>query len=959
MASKNVPQTTPGWLKFLRYAFVFLVLFFLLFGTQLVRIYTDWQWFGELHQRIVFYKSIDAKLLLFFGFGALFFIIVYVNIWLAIKFCESRSIIRMMHDDRVQFTDAAKGVVRWGALAGCILLSFLVGGNASTHWSEYLLYHHHIPFGVTDPLFHLDIGFYVFRLPFLDYIQGLALFTVGCAAVGAFAVHYIYNTIDFLGSGSAPIASFVRKHILALLTVFAVIFAWGILLGRYDLLTNDNGVYFGAGYTDIHARLPAANISAVVMLIVAILCLVNIWVGRPFRLPIAGFGAWVVIAFLAGGIWPSLMQRFTVVPNQFGMEKPYIAYDIKYTQQAYGLSNVQVLPFSGVKPADANVLKENEATIKNIRLWDWPQLGAVYTAKQARQTYYTFNLSANPNSGATGFDIDVDRYHLGGEYRQVMLAAREMNQAGLPNSAQTWQNQRLQYTHGYGVVMSPVNEVDSDGLPSYFLSQIPVQSSIPGFNVTVPQIYYGQLNNSYVLVDTKQQEFDYPSGDKNVMTQYDGTGGIKLGGIVNRTIWALRTGDANLLLSTDLTDSSKILFRRNIRNRVETLAPFLNWDNDPYLVVDNGRLVWIMDAYTVTDRYPYSKSTEVGTGIDGVDQVFNYIRNSVKAVVDAYNGSVTFYVSDMNDPIIKAWAQIFPGLLVPMSQMPPDLVQHIRYPEDMFRFQRNIYTIYHINDPLEYYQKNDAWMVPPDPTASPDTTDTSGVMGMENSQVRMQPYYIIMRLPGEKHEEFMIMSPFTYLSIPNMSAWMCAKCDPGDYGHLLVYRFPKNSTINGPGNIMAQINSQPEISQFRTLQNQQGSHVLFGNMLVIPMNSSIVFAVPLYVQSTGSGSASVPEIREVILATGDRIVMRPTLEEAVAALPSAGSANQTSTQSAIIPANPMNANPSPHGGTVKDMIKQLSGELQNAQAKQKEYNDALNRMSQTIQQLKSKVGSTP
>jgi uncharacterized membrane protein (UPF0182 family) len=955
MPENPISRRTPRWLLILRYSFIILCLAAILFGAQTVKIITDWQWFGEMHQRAVFIGILQARLLLFFGTGGLFIITGLFNIWLAIRMNETRMPSRMIDINREQITAAARKALVWLSFAGVIFFAFMIGGNAVTHWSEYLLFTHAVPYGQTDPIFHNDIGFYVFRLPFLNYLQNLFLFIIGLTAAGVFGVHYTYRAIDFVGQAGAPISSSIQKHLLTLAGIFAFVFAWGELLGRYDYLVGDNGVYFGAGYTDVHARIPVTNILAVIMTLVGILCFVNIWKGRPFRLPLAGLATWVIIFLIGAAFWPGFMQRFTVIPNQFGKEKTYIADDIHFTQTAYKLDHVEEMPFPGTKPVTAQILAANKTTIHNIRLWDWPQLGAVYSAKQARQTYYTFNLPASAATNGSSFDIDVDRYNINGEYRQVMLGAREMYQQGLPQSAQTWQNQHLQYTHGYGVVMSPVNEADSDGLPEYFLSQIPVQSSVPGMDVTVPQIYYGEQDYDYVFVDSKQAEFDYPSGEKNMETRYDGTGGILLGGMFNRTLWAIRTGDANILLSTDLTSKSRILFRRNIRNRVQTLAPFLNWDNDPYLIVNNGRLVWMMDAYTVSDRYPYSKSTYVGTGLADIDQVFNYIRNSVKATVDAYNGTVKFYVSDSSDPIIQAWERIFPSLFTQMDQMSPELKAHVRYPEDFFRFQRDIYTIYHINDPLAYYQKNDAWAVPQDPTAP---TDSEGNQIQDPSQTRMMPYYIIMRLPGEKQEEYMMMTPFTYLSIPNMSGWMCAKCDPEDYGHLLLYRFPKDSTINGPANIIAQVNAQSDISQFRTLQDQRGSKVIFGNMLVIPVDSSLLFAIPVYVQSTGGGQASVPELRQVILASDDRIVMRPTLEQAIEALPTipSNSSPAMNAGKGLKSQSPSGLNPVT-GNSLSDLVNQVSNDYDHAKQKQQEYNSALDALGKSLQNLKNSLGT--
>ena len=955
--SSSAAGRTPGWLTFLRYAFIFMVVILALFGFQAVRLYTDWQWFGELKQTGVFTGTVYARMLLFFGLGTFFFLFSYFNLWLAQRYHQDGFTLHLQDNDREQLTLVARKAMRWIALAAAVFFAFMVGGNATTHWSEYLLFVNPASFGQVDPVFHQDIGFYVFRLTFLNYLQGLMLFTVGATLVGTAVIHYSNQALDLLAHGVGLVAIQVRRHLLILLSLFAIIYAWGIWLSRYDLLYSDYGVFFGAGYTDVHARIPALTLETILMLAVAALCLVNIRQGKPFRLPLAGLGLWVVVSILAGGVWPEMMQRFTVVPNQFGREKQYIAHDINFTQRAYGLDRVRIKNFKGNTSVSAADLKDNSATIENIRLWDWPQLGSVYTAKQAKQPYYRFNLPDTATSTGTDFNIDVDRYQLGGRYRQVMVAAREMYQEGLPASAQTWQNQRLQYTHGYGAVMSPVNQVDPAGLPDYFMREMPIQFEHPELKLDKPQIYYGELANDYVFVDTTQSEFDYPSGQGNKETRYEGKGGIPVGGILNRMAWSVRLGDANLVLSSDLSSKSRILFRRNIRERVQKLAPFLNWDNDPYLVVDNGAMVWMMDGYTVTDRYPYSKPTAVGTGMQDVDQVFNYIRNSVKAVVNAYDGSVTLYTADKSDPVLQAWTKIFPGLFVPLDQMPASLVSHIRYPEDMFRFQRDIYTNYHISDPLSYYQKNDAWSVPADPSQQVENDQAAA----DSARQRMLPYYVIMRLPGEDKEEFMMMTPFTFLSVPNMSAWMAAKCDPEDYGHIIVYRFPKDSSVNGPANIMAQVKALTDVSTFQTLQGQQGSKVIFGNMLVIPVANSLLYAIPVYVQSTTGGVAAVPEIRQVILASGDRVVMRPSLTEAVTAL--------SQTSAAILTPGNQNAAPNPPAGPVTgqgngvgaastgpaDTLQRALSAYDRARQKEKEYNSTLDELGKALKDLKGKV----
>jgi uncharacterized membrane protein (UPF0182 family) len=948
MSMEGARRPAPKWLRITRIIVLATVAVLVLFGYQLTRLYTDWLWFHEVRQSAVFATILGVRLTLFFGLGLLFFIVFYFNVWLAGRLNARQARPRYMDPEREVYAQIARAATRWLGVGGAIFLSFLVGGNASTHWSEYLQFTHPEHFGVADPVFGHDVGFYAFRLPFLGYLQSWLLFTIGAAAVGTAIIHYGERAADFVGGSLAAVPSTVRRHLLWLGALFAFVFAWGHWLARYDALWSNNGAFIGAGYTDIHARIPAQVIQTVLMLLVGLLCIVNTTRGKPFALPAAGLAVWLVASFVLVSIWPAFVQRFRVVPNQFTAEKPYIERDIRFTRQAYGLDKVKEQAVPSVAPLTATDLAQNSETINNIRLWDWPQLGAVYEAKQALRQYYRFRLPEFATFTTGDFNIDVDRYHLGGEYRQVMVSPRELYAEGLPSQARTWINMRLQYTHGYGVVMSPVNRVDTEGLPEYFMGQIPVESTRPELKLSRPQIYFGELAADYVFVGTKQDELDYPGPEGNVLTRYSGRGGTRIGGYLSRLAWATRLGDANLLLSSDLTAECRVMFRRNIRERVQTIAPWLNWDNDPYIVVHDGKLVWIMDGYTVTDRYPYSRQSEVGTESPLVTQQFNYIRNSVKAVVDAYDGTVRLFAVDETDPVLKLWRRVFPNLVAPLSSMPSDLRSHLRYPEDMFRIQRDIYTIYHMTDPRVYYGKEDQWEVPPDPGASNE--DGTGRAG------RMTPYYVHMRLYGSPNTEFLLMTPFTPTRTQNMSGWMCGKCDPEDYGQLFVYRFPKGVNVNGPQQIMAQINAQEDISRTVTLLGQRGSRVIWGNLLAIPVGRSLLYALPLYVQAAGPGAASIPEINQVVLATGDRIVMRPTLEEAVAALGAGHGTRRSQAASETQmgePAPTMAAGPA----SPQELIRRATDAYRKARAKQRDYDAALEELGKALKELESTAKS--
>ncbi len=959
MQGRQLPRKRMPPMVVFRYFVLAIIVLALLFGYQASALYTDWLWFQELRQPEVFSTRILASIKLFLGFGLLFFIVFYFNLWLAQSLNSQYVPPLGLGDGRAYLGQVARKLTRGISLGASVLLAVVMGANAAAHWDSYLQFTHGGTFGVADPIFNQDVGYYVFRLPFISYLLSFALITLGITAAGVAAVYYSARAVEFLANTVPTLEVYVRRHILAVLGIFAFFYALDYWLARYDLLYSDNGVFFGAGYTDVHIRLPAIVLQMAAMLLTSGLCFLNIWKGRPFRLPLVGLALWAIVSGLGMGVLPGITQRFTVIPNQFNMEKPYIAHDLKFTQRAYGVDRVVEKPFEASGNLTAATVASDRPTIDNIRLWDWPQLGMVYTAKQALKTYYRFSLPASAMNTSGGYNIDVDRYRVRGRYRQVMLAARELYTAGLPESAQTWQNQHLQYTHGYGAVMSPVDRVDAEGLPEYLLGQIPVRAASPELNIERPQIYFGELTNDYVFAGTQQTEFDYPSGEGSKETHYTGAGGIPLGGELARFAWSIRLADANMLLSSDLKADSRILFRRNVRDRVQSLAPFLAWDNDPYLVVDRGRLFWLLDGYTLTGRYPYAKPYG-GSSVAGEDsQDFNYIRNAVKAVVDAYDGTVTLYVADKADPIARTWGRIFPGLLQPLDKMPESLRAHIRYPEDLFRIQRDVYRLYHITDPRVYYGKEDAWEVPVDPTPPGEGSFTQGAQ-----QSRMLPYYVIMRLPGEQREEFLMMTPFTPLNAQNIAAWMCAKCDPDDYGQLFVYRFPRGSNINGPGQIIAQIKSQPEVSQYQTLMGQQGSRLSFGNLLVIPIDATLLYAVPVYIQASGAGSATIPQIKQVILATGDKVVMRSTLDQAVVALVGGGDEVAEQNQTGARPTNQTTQTGarSTAPKSIPDLLKRASQAYQGARQKQQEYNKSLDDLGaalRDLQQSLSKPGIRP
>ncbi len=944
-------QKTSNFRPF-RLAIIAAIVIAFLLGSYLVPIYTDWLWFIEVGYPGVFGTILLTRWTLFAVFGALFFIITYSNLWFALR-QASQGNLRLTVDDplRQRFGAAARKITGWMVLAGCVFVSFMVGSEASTHYMEFLQFIHGAPFHETDPLFHKDIGFYVFRLPLFNYLYNWFFFTLIFTTIATAAIYYLNRAIEFIDQSIPTIAPYVSRHLLVLLGVLAIIFGIGYQLACYELLYSNNQIYYGAGYTDIHARLLAYHAQMVTAILVGLLCFVNLRIGKPFRLPLLGAGVWAFCAVVLGGIYPTFMQNFTVVPNQFNKERLYISRDLDYTRQGYGLNHVVQMNF----PADNNLtyadLQKNTPTVHNIRLWDWQELTSIYTQNEAIKQYYKFDYTLP--DGSMESNIDVDRYHINGKYRQVMIAPRELSLSALPSGAQTWQNRHLEYTHGYGVVMTPVNVVLPGGNPDYYIDDIPPTATFP-LPKTHWQVYYGQLTNHYVFVDSTQLEFDYPAGTTNKYNRYHGTGGVPIGSWLKRMAFSLRLGDANMLLTSDFTPQTRIMFRRNIIQRVHAIAPFLSLDSHPYIVVEGGRLTWIIDAYTMSNRFPYSKPTSLPIGPMQTLN-FNYIRNSVKITVDAYNGTTRFYVADPKDPIIQTYERIFPHLFRPLSDMPAGLIPHLRYPEDIFRFQRRIYATYHITDPQVYYSKEDIWAIPSDPTGS---------NASDQGPSTMSPYYIIMRLPGEKHEEFLLLTLFTPVDKENQNiiGWMCAKCDPEDYGQLVLYRFPKSRVVMGPAQAVAYFNQQSDISKQLSLWRGGGSNANFGNLLVIPIKTSLLYVAPLYLQSVQSAT-KIPQLQRVLVATGDppQIAMKPTLDAALGAIYGvSGSSIAAGPSSTSVPPSGTTATANaPAAAPAAQIVNKAYQSILQVEKAQQATVSALKQLEQNLQQLKSSLQPQP
>ncbi|MGF9764977.1 UPF0182 family protein [Microvirga sp. 0TCS3.31] len=811
----------------------------------------DWTWFEAIGYLNVFWTVFSTRALLFLAVFATTTIILWWNGWLASRLAQSetgRFLELAGATVRPPLSASVPDIVRRRlplvVASAAIILGALLAAAETTNWDVLLRFVYQVPYGQRDPVFGNDIGFYLFSLPAYIALKNWMLVTVGLSALGAGAVYWLHGHIE-LDSHRGRVSRTAIAHGSALLGVFFAVKAWSYGLDRYLLLYGDNGVVVGASYTDMHVELPVLWLLIGLAVVAAIVSWANLWV-RTYKFPLAATALVFGSAFVLAEVFPFLFERLFVRPNELELERPYIQQNITLTRQAYNLHQMTAKAFPVEQSLTSASLQANQATIDNIRLWDEQPLMATYRQLQEIRTYYKFG------------DIDVDRYWLDGAYRQVMLSARELASTLLPSNAQTWVNRHVLFTHGSGVIMSPVTHKSAEGLPVFYLGDIPPVAT-GGPPVREPRIYYGELTDTYVLVKGSTPEFDYPKGKDNIYAPYGGTGGVAVGGPARRTLFAWYFNDPNILISRYLTVESRIMFRRTVKERVATIAPFLRLDRNPYLVISDGRLFWMQDAYTTSDYFPYAVAS-AGNGL-------NYIRNSVKVVVDAYNGSVDLYLADPSDPVAATYQRIFPGLFKAFAGMPQDLQRHIRYPEDLFLIQAHTYAAYHMETPEVFYNREDLWQFPRQPA--------------DSGTAMMTPYYMIMRLPGEQQAENILMLPMVPSQRENMIAWLAARCDPPHYGEVIVYEFPKDKLVYGPFQIEARINQNTTISQQLSLWNQLGSRVIRGNLHVIPIEHSILYVSPLYLRAS---AGQIPELKRVIAAYGDQVVMEETLAQALAAL---------------------------------------------------------------------------
>ena len=830
----------------------------------------DWLWFSSIGYLQVFWTTIGAKAVVFFAVWTGTAIILWLNGWLAVRLAR-----RQLTQSVSTFTWNLSGYVPppdllalvrdrlpWPRViaGGAGLLALLVAAAEVGNWGIFLRFLYQVPFGADDPLYSKDIGFYLFSLPAYILIKNWMMLTLVLSALFAGTIYWVHGDIEY-DVQHRSMSPAVIAHGSAVLGLLFAVKAWSYGLDRYLLLYGDNGVVVGASYTDVYVGLPGLWLLIGFSIIAAFAAWVNFWV-RTYWLPAAAFILVAIGSFVLSGAAPVLFRQFFVKPSELQLEKLYIERNIALTRLAYNLDQIAAKPFAAEQKLTFKALDANRATIDNIRLWDWLPLSDTYAQLQEIRTYYKFH------------DLDVDRYWLDGSYQSVMISARELRPSLLPPNAQTWVNRHVLFTHGNGAVMSPVTRKSVEGLPFFYLRDIPPVAD-GGPKIREPRIYYSEESESYVIVKGTTPEFDYPKGKDNVYAAYDGTGGVPIGAMAARMLFAYYFNDPNLLLSSYITSDSRIMIRRNILERVRTIAPFLRLDYDPYLVISGGRMFWMQDAYTTSSYFPYAQPAQ---NID-----LNYIRNSVKVVVDAYNGTVDFYLIDPSDAIAATYQRIFPGLFKPFAAMPSDLQKHIRYPEDLFLIQAQLYQTYHMDAADVFYNREDLWQFPRQPGGG--------------GTAMMAPYYIIMRLPGEAQAEFFLMVPMVPSRRDNMIAWLAARCDGPNYGKLIVYEFPKEKLVYGPFQIEARINQSTEISQQITLWNQMGSRVIRGaNLLVIPIENSILYVSPLYLRAE---HGHLPELKRVIAAYGEHVVMKETLAEALSALflePGAAAAVSTTTE---------------------------------------------------------------
>jgi uncharacterized protein len=838
---------------------IILVVFLVIsFGRKIVTLIVDYMWFDSLGYKQLFLTPISAKVSLFIQFFILTFIIFFINDKIAFHFKKEK--------------ENEKTLLNKFHLFVGLAISFFIGIYASLNWNIYLKYLNGTSFNLLDPIFSKDIAYYVFKLPYLSfivYILGMILVanTIWVSIIylwkeinELFVTYNVPNTNNFDNDVTKDVSSVMptkkvkfnistssKNHLFILASLFFILSAFSHFLMRYNILFSKTGVVFGAGFSDVNVSLPIANILAVVSIVIAISFLIRIFIKskkvKRRHVIISLIGIYLVF-LLSSMLIPNLVQSFKVDPNEYSLEEQYIKHNINFTNIAYDLTGVNEIFYEVSDVADNNILKRNQEGIKELRILDWRPLTQTYKQLQEIRLYYDF------------YDVDIDRYEIDGKTTQVMVSARELNHVQLRDKAKTWINEHLIFTHGYGLVMSPVNKITSEGLPEFLIKDIPPVSD--DFDIVRPEIYYGEIDNSFIIVNTNIDEFDYSKGDNNEYTKYSGKGGIQIDSFTKKVLLAIYFSDINIILNSDITKESRILFTRTIQDRISKVVPFLSMDEDPYVVTVDGRIKWIQDAYTLTDRFPYSDTTSN----------FNYIRNPVKIVMDAYDGTLEFYLTDPSDPIFHTYTKIFPGFVKSVNEASDELIEHFRYPENLFKIQVDMFSTYHMKDPKVYYNREDLWDTP------------NEVFGQGKLQP-MTPYYVLLKLPEMNTEEYVLMIPYTPVKKDNMIAWISGRTtleSDSVKNELILYKFPKDKLVFGPSQIEARIDQNSEISEQLTLWSQRGSNVIRGNLLVIPIENTLLYIEPLYITADNS---EIPELKRIILSYGTQTVMEKDFDTAL------------------------------------------------------------------------------
>lgn len=906
------------------------------FFSNIAAYLIDYQWFLELGYQEVFFKKLVTQIKFFVPAIVILFTLFYL-------YLNSINTYSIKHSG-VILSNAEKKVRNrifvLASLGLAFLLSLLFVFDI---WYDFLIFINKTSFGIEDPILGRDIGFFVFSLPFLNKLYNFLLILVLVMA----AITFAYNLYNFFTTKDAkeqydmnikPISNHkdiyrnilgaASKQLMFLGGVFFLLLAFGFYLRTFDLLYSSSGVAHGAGYTTVNVTLRSYYVYIGICILTALLLILS---RNKKNIKLAALGPLLlVVSMIVSGIATGLVQQIIVAPNEVVKEEKYLQYNINYTNYAYNLDKVQEKEF----PVNQNLTREdiekNMVTINNIPINDYRPAKDIYNQIQGLKSYYQFN------------DMDIDRYMINGVYRHVFLSARELQSANIPKQAEaqgaSWINRYLKYTHGYGVAMSPVNEVTMSGQPRLFIRDMPVISDID-IKVDVPQIYFGELTKDFAIVNTREKEFDYPATNLNIETEYNGTGGIKLN-ILNRLLFAVREGKINFLLSQDINSNSKILTNREIGKRVEKIAPFLVYDEDPYIVIDNGKLYWIIDAYTVSDRYPYSEPINNQTSV-------NYIRNSVKVVIDAYNGTTDFYIADASDPLINTYSNIFRLLFKPLSEMPEGLRSHIRYPQMLFDIQSDIYKKYHMKNAREFYNKSDVWDV---------STQIYGAGTEQSNAESVESSYLIMRLPGSEREEYLLMVPYTPQGKTNMIAWLAVKNDGDNYGEMVLYSFPSGKIVEGPMQIEGIVSQDTVIGpQLNLLATGGNSQVIRGNMITIPIEESILYVEPIYIKALNANA--LPEQKKVIVYFRNQVAMEGTLEEALDRIFPAEKAEE--------PSKPDSAGPDgTSGATAKELIRKANDAFNTALTAQKagnwaEYGRQLSELENLLKQLNELTDGNP